>query len=101
MELIIKETKTRTYDREESRPQKPQFKIEDGTLVRCKLNGCTTVTIPAEVKTIGRMCFATTAVEEVILPEGVESIESHAFVDCNKLRKINFPEGLQDRKSVV
>lgn len=98
MELIIKETKTRTYDREESRPQKPQFKIEDGTLVRCELNGCTTVTIPAEVKTIGRMCFATTAVEEVILPEGVESIESHAFVDCNKLRKINFPEGLQTIK---
>lgn len=98
MELIIKETKTRTYDREESRPQKPQFKIEDGTLVRCELNGCTTVTIPAEVKTIGRMCFAVTAVEEVILPEGIENIESKAFVDCGKLRKINFPEGLQTIK---
>lgn len=98
MELIIKETKTRTYDREESRSQEPQFKIEDGTLVRCELNGCTTVTIPAEVKTIGRMCFAVTAVEEVILPEGVERIESKAFVDCGKLRKINFPEGLQTIK---
>lgn len=99
MELIIKETKTGTKcDREESRPQEPQFKIEDGTLVRCELNGCTTVTIPAEVKTIGRMCFAVTDVEEVILPEGVEHIESKAFVDCNKLRKINFPEGLQTIK---
>lgn len=99
MELIIKETKMGTKcDKEESRPQEPQFKIENGTLVRCELNGCTTVTIPAEVKTIGRMCFAVTAVEEVILPEGVESIESKAFVDCNKLRKINFPEGLQTIK---
>lgn len=99
MELIIKETKTGTKcNREESRPQEPQFKIENDTLVRCELNGCTTVTIPAEVKIIGRMCFAVTAVEEVILPEGVESIESKAFVDCNKLRKINFPEGLQTIK---
>lgn len=99
MELIIKETKTGTKcNREESRPQEPQFKIENGTLVRCELNGCTTVTIPTEVKTIGRMCFAVTAVEEVILPEGVENIESKAFVDCNKLRKINFPEGLQTIK---
>lgn len=99
MELIIKETKTRTYDREESRPQKPQFKIEDGTLVRCELNGCTTVTIPAEVKTIGRLCFAVTNVEEVILPKGIESIESKAFVDCTKLKKINFPEGLEAVKN--
>lgn len=94
MELIIKETKI-GHVKEESRPQEPQFKIENDTLVRCELNGCTTVTIPAEVKTIGRMCFAVTAVEEVILPEGMESIESQAFVDCNKLRKINFPKGLK------
>lgn len=97
MELIIKETKT-GHVKEESRPQEPQFKIENGTLVRCELNGCTTVTIPAEVKIIGRLCFAVTNVEEVILPEGVESIESKAFVDCNKLRKINFPEGFQTIK---
>lgn len=32
------------------------------------------------------------------MPEGIENIESKAFVDCNKLRKINFPEGLQTIK---
>lgn len=99
MELIIKETKTRTCNREESRPQEPQFKIENGTLVRCELNGCTTVTIPADVKIIGRLCFAVTNVEEVILPKGIESIESKAFVDCTKLKKINFPEGLEAVKN--
>lgn len=99
MELIIKETKTRTCNREESHPQEPQFKIENGTLVRCELNGCTTVTIPADVKIIGRLCFAVTNVEEVILPKGIESIESKAFVDCTKLKKINFPEGLEAVKN--
>lgn len=99
MELVIKETKTGTkYDREKLRPQEPQFKIKDGTLVRCELNGCTTVTIPAEVKTIGKECFAGTDVQEVTLPEGIENIESKAFLDCNRLRKINFPEGLQTIK---
>lgn len=105
MELIIKETKTGTKiketktgtkcDREESRPQEPQFKIKNGTLVRCELNGYTTITIPADVKTIGKECFADTDVQEVTLPEGIESIESKAFVNCFKLKKINFSEGLE------
>ena len=100
MELIIKETRIGTKcDREEIRPQEPVFKIENGTLVRCELNGCTTVTIPADVKIIGRLCFAVTNVEEVILPKGIESIESKAFVDCTKLKKINFPESLEAVKN--
>lgn len=92
MELIIKETgriKKETYK------QEPVFKMEDSTLISCELNGCTTITIPADVKTIGKMCFASTDVEEMILPEGIKCIESKAFADCFNLKKINFPEGLE------
>lgn len=100
MKLIIKETKTGAKCVEkEIRPQKPIFTIENDMLVRCELNGCTTVTVPADVKIIGRLCFAVTNVEEVILPKGIESIESKAFVDCTKLKKINFPEGLEAVKN--
>lgn len=100
MDLIIKKTKTGAKCVEkEIRPQKPIFTIENDTLVRCELNGCTTVTVPADVKIIGRLCFAVTNVEEVILPKGIESIESKAFVDCTKLKKINFPEGLEAVKN--
>lgn len=95
MELIIKETgrmKKETYK------QEPVFTIENSTLISCELNGCTAITIPADVKTIGKMCFASADVEEVILPEGIKCIESKAFADCFNLKKINFPEGLETVK---
>lgn len=95
MELIIKETgrmKKETYK------QEPVFTIENSTLISCELNGCTAITISADVKTIGKMCFASADVEEVILPEGIKCIESKAFADCFNLKKINFPEGLETVK---
>lgn len=69
--------------------------MKDSVLISCELNGCTAVTIPADVKIIGKMCFASTDVEEIILPEGIKCIESKAFADCFNLKKINFPEGLE------
>lgn len=95
MELIIKET---GRIKKETCKQEPVFKMEDSVLISCELNGCTAITIPADVKTISKMCFASTDVEEVILPEGIKCIESKAFADCFNLKKINFPEGLETVK---
>lgn len=91
MELVIKET---GRIKEETHKREPVFKIEDGILVDCNLNGSKTVTIPAGVKIIDQMCFANTNVEEVILPEGIECIGFRAFANCNELKRINFPETL-------
>lgn len=98
MELIIKET---GYVKKEACKKEPVFKIENGVLIDCNLNDNKTLTIPADVKIIDKMCFASTDVEELILPEGIEVIEARAFANCTKLKKINFPGTLNAIKDKV
>lgn len=86
--------KTEGYTKKETCKQESLFTVNDGTLVKCTLDGQKTVTIPEGIKTIGRKCFAETNIEEIILPEGIEVIDAEAFAYCKKLRKINFPETL-------
>lgn len=93
MELQI--IKTEGYVKGEACKQEPVFTNDNDTLIKCTPNGQKTIIIPKGIKTIGRACFAGTNVEEVVLPEGIETIDSDAFNFCTKLRKINFPETLK------
>ena len=92
MELQI--IKTEGYVKGETCKQEPVFTNDNDTLIKCTPNGQKTIIIPKGIKTIGKACFAGTNVEEVVLPEGIETIDSDAFNFCTKLRKINFPETL-------
>ena len=93
MELQI--IKTEGYVKGETCKQEPVFTNDNDTLIKCTPNGQKTIIIPKGIKTIGRACFAGTNVEEVVLPEGIETIDSDAFNFCTKLRKINFTETLK------
>lgn len=93
MELQI--IKTEGYVKGETCKQESVFTNDNDTLIKCTPNGQKTIIIPKGIKTIGRACFAGTNVEEVVLPEGIETIDSDAFNFCTKLRKINFPETLK------
>lgn len=93
MELQI--IKTEGYIKGETCKQEPVFTNDNDTLIKCTPNGQKTIIIPKGIKTIGRACFAGTNVEEVVLPEGIETIDSDAFNLCTKLKKINFPETLK------
>lgn len=93
MELQI--IKTEGYVKGETCKQEPVFTNDNDTLIKCTPNGQKTIIIPKGIKTIGRACFAGANVEEVVLPEGIETIDSDAFNFCTKLRKINFPETLK------
>lgn len=93
MELQI--IKTEGYVKGETCKQEPVFTTDNDTLVKCALNGQKVVTIPTGIKTIDRGCFTETDVEEVVLPERIETIDANAFNFCTKLKKINFPETLK------
>lgn len=93
MELQI--IKTEGYVKGETCKQEPVFTNDNDTLIKCTPNGQKTIIIPKGIKTISRACFAGTNVEEVVLPEGIETIDSDAFNFCTKLIKINFPETLK------
>lgn len=93
MELQI--IKTEGYVKGETCEQEPVFTADNDTLIKCTPNDQKTIIIPKGIKTIGRACFAGTNVEEVVLPEGIETIDSDAFNFCTKLKKINFPETLK------
>ena len=52
--------------------------------------------IPEGVKSIGTNAFIdNTDIEEVVLPESLVSIEDYAFAGCTGLKKIKFSQGLK------
>ena len=63
-------------------------------LLRKSANG--KVTLPSNISKLERGCFANTDVQEVILPEGITTIEKNAFAGCINLKKITFPSSLSN-----
>lgn len=56
----------------------------------------TKVTIPEGVEAIGACAFEDEySIAEVVLPSSLKRIERRAFTSCGKLKKINFPDGLE------
>ena len=79
------------------------YAIKDGALYT--KNGKTLLAVPAKkrgsfevgknVKTIASDCFSCSRLSEVILPEGLETIENYAFYGATGLRVPQFPESLK------
>lgn len=53
------------------------------------------VTFPATVKEIHKMCYGSDTLETVVLPEGVEEIADQAFSGCKNLKNITLPSTLK------
>lgn len=68
--------------------------LEIGTQVfgGCKLTG--TLTIKGPRKSIGG--FSTTGFNKIILPEGLETLESYAFSSCTNITSIDLPQSLKN-----
>ena len=60
--------------------------------------GCKLSKIPADVKNIGEYAFCESAIESVVIPEGVISIEPDAFAMCKKLKTVSLPGSIKQLK---
>lgn len=52
------------------------------------------MTLPAAIKTVKREAFLGAQAEEIILPDGCETIESRAFADCTRLQSVTIPSSV-------
>lgn len=53
------------------------------------------VTLSKNLKKIPANAFRACAMEYIILPEGLENIAEHAFLECTKLKEVVFPSSLK------
>lgn len=53
------------------------------------------LTLPEGIKTIRENSLAYLAAEEVVLPEGLETIGNRAFEGSRELKKVNFPDSVK------
>lgn len=56
--------------------------------------GLVSIKLPNTVKTIGRYAFWGSAIEEIVLPEALESIGDRAFEFCDNLSHIEIPQAV-------
>lgn len=59
-----------------------------------RLSGLKQVILPKGVKAIGEAAFAYTGITEMQLPSSLEKMEKECFLCCNKLVRIEIPEGV-------
>lgn len=67
--------------------------IEDGAFCNCV--NLSQVVLSSGLKTIPKSTFYNTAIENVEIPEGVESIGKFAFGECKSLQQVTLPDSLK------
>ena len=63
--------------------------------------GTTQINIPTNIKSIGWESFSGTNIINLIIPEGVEVIDSNAFGFCQSLTTIKLPSTLKEINRMV
>ena len=74
----------------------PKFTIVDGSVVADQAYyrniELVTITLPTGIREIGQFSFARSALREIMLPQGVETISYGAFYHCDDLNTVQLPE---------
>ena len=81
-----------------------QWFLTDESGVRYSADGTTLISVPKDIvsyqvihgtRIIGKEAFKDSAIEEVVLPDTITSIEDGAFSGCKSLRNINLPQSIR------
>lgn len=67
-------------------------------------NGCTALAkanIPANVKVVAGGIFANTALQSIVIPDGVYLIDNQAFLNCASLKSVNIGSGVRKLNLMV
>ena len=81
-----------------------QWFLTDESGVRYSADGTTLISVPTDVvsyqvihgtRIIGKEAFKDSAIEEVVLPDTITTIEHGAFSGCKSLRNINLPQSIR------
>ena len=51
------------------------------------------IVLPEKLEQIGKSCFSHSGIEALDVPRAVREIKERAFLQCEKLRAINFADG--------
>ena len=75
-------------------PNDPKFNCIEGLVFAgCKmLRG---ITLPGNIKAIGRYSFSGSGLEAIVFPDGVETIGAGAFSDCENLTTVELPNNFK------
>lgn len=53
------------------------------------------ITLPENLKKIGNSCFSQSALEEIVIPNSVDTLRNHSFAWMNNLQRVTFPTALK------
>ena len=57
--------------------------------------------VPEDILRIGRGAFCRCELEEIILPEGLQSLSQIAITSCNQISEIRIPKGIQEMVGTI
>lgn len=78
----------------------PKYSIVDGSIVAdqsyYRSGDITNVALPQGIAEIGQFAFARSVLQDISIPDGVESICYGAFYHCDNLAQVNLPESVMN-----
>lgn len=79
---------------QQTQADKNTFIVSGNAIIDCG-PCCDSPSIPAAINKIGAYAFAGSNIKNLVVPEGIEEIDSFAFANCPLLKSVKLPKSLK------